>query len=96
MSYVIDDIAYTPDPEKEGQKIFLIARKFGANGNLKKTAIFETTGGEHTAGLIERLNCEVVHSRVEISVTADGNEYRPGDYCKSETDFVQRVRKMMK
>lgn len=96
MSCIIDDRPYAPDPAKEGQKIFLIARKFGTNGNLKKTVIFETTGGEHTAALMEQLSRETAHSRVEISATADSGECRPGDYCKNETEFIKCIKKMMK
>lgn len=96
MNYVIDDRPYTPNPTQEGRKIFLIARKFGTNGNLKKTVIFETIGGEHTVALMEQLSREAAHSRVEISVTADSGECRPGDYCKNETDFIKCIKKMMK
>ena len=97
MSYIIDDRPYAPDPAKEGQQLWITAEKIGKNGNVKKRVMWETTGGELTAGLIEGLKQSTACSRVRITIAAycDG-WYRPSELCFRWCDFLKRVHKMMK
>lgn len=93
----IDDRPYTPDPAKEGQQLWITAEKIGKNGNVKKRVMWETTGGELTAELIEGLKQSTACSRVRITIASYGDGvYRPSDYCKNGEDFARRVYKMMK
>lgn len=97
MSYIIDDRPYAPDPAKEGQQLWITAEKIGKNGNVKKRVMWETTGGELTAELIEGLSKSTAYSRVRITIASYGDGvYRTSDYCKNSEDFVRRVYKMMK
>ena len=59
----IDDRPYATDPAKEGQQLWITAEKIGKNGNVKKRVMWETTGGELTAGLIEGLKQSTAYSR---------------------------------
>lgn len=97
MSYMIDDRPYAPDPAKEGQQLWITAEKIGKNGNVKKRVMWETTGGELTAELVEGLSRTTAYSRVRIMIAAycDGG-YRPSELCFRWGDFLQRVHKMMK
>lgn len=93
----IDDRPYAPDPSKEWQQLLITAEKIGKNGNVKKRVMWETTGGELTAGLIEGLKQSTAYSRVRITISSYGDGvYRPSDYCKNSEDFARRVYKMMK
>lgn len=95
VKILIDDRPYAPNPAQEGRKVVLIARKYGKNGNIKKAAAWETTGGVHTAALIEQLSRETATSRVEITIATTGDGCRPGDYCKSEEIFCSRIGGML-
>lgn len=97
VEIIIDDRPYAPDPAREGQQLWITAEKIGKNGNVKKRVIWETAGGELTAGLIEGLKQSTACSCVRITIAAycDGG-YRPSDYCKNGEDFARRVYKMMK
>ena len=97
VEIIIDDRPYVPDPAKEGQQLWITAEKIGKNGNVKKRVMWETTGGELTAELIEGLKQSTAYSRVRITIAAycDGG-YRASELCFRWGDFLQRVHKMMK
>ena len=63
MSYIIDDRLHI-NPGTPGLSVCITAKKIGKNGNIKKRVMWETTGGELTAGLIEGLKQSTACSRV--------------------------------
>ena len=52
---IIDDRTFIVNPAVEGSLIYIIAKKWGKNGNKKKSVAWQTTGGSYTAELVERL-----------------------------------------
>lgn len=96
MGYIIDDRLHI-NPGIPGLSVCITAKKIGKNGNVKKRVMWETTGGELTAGLIEGVKQSTACNRVRITIASYGDGvYRPSDYCKNSEDFARRVYKMMK
>lgn len=94
MGYIIDDRPFTPDPSKPDNTIYITAQKRGKNGNVKKMIALRTTGGSHTAEIVDRMQQETAGSRVEIEIAAevDGGEI----IVESEKEFIKRVKMMTK
>lgn len=65
---IIDDRTFIVNPAVEGSLIYIIAKKWGKNGNKKKSVAWQTTGGSYTAELVERLQQVTSGSCVEIKI----------------------------
>ena len=91
---IIDDRTFIVNPAVEGSLIYIIAKKWGKNGNKKKSVAWQTTGGSYTAELVERLQQVTSGSCVEIEVSVIVDVY--DEIVGNEKVLIKRIRKMMK
>lgn len=92
MAYIINDRPHINPAANI--PLYIRAKKRSKNGNQKKIIAWKTTGGSHTAEIVDRMQKETAWSRVEIEIAAevDGGEI----VVESENEFIKRVKMMKK